>query len=86
MPVKNDREYRNFEMLKRAAQEGEEKDYIVEGYASTFDEYTLFNWGDGDGSSRSTRRLSTMLTSAMWSSCSITQVVFMPGQRMAQST
>ena len=30
MPVKNDREYRNFEMLKRAAQEGEEKDYIVE--------------------------------------------------------
>ena len=43
MPVKNDREYRNFEMLKRSAQEGEEKDYIVEGYASTFDEYTLFN-------------------------------------------
>lgn len=46
MPVKNDREYRNFEMLKRAAQEGEEKDYIVEGYASTFDEYTLYDWGD----------------------------------------
>lgn len=45
MPVKNDREYRNFEMLKRSQEEGEEN-YLVEGYASTFDEYTLYDWGD----------------------------------------
>lgn len=43
MPVKTDREYRNFEMLKRARGESEEKDYIVEGYASTFDEYELYS-------------------------------------------
>lgn len=45
MPVKNDREYRNFEMLKRSQEEGDEN-YLVEGYASTFDEYTLYDWGD----------------------------------------
>lgn len=45
MPVKNDREYRNFEMLKRSHEEGEEN-YLVEGYASTFDEYTLYDWGE----------------------------------------
>lgn len=45
MPVKNDREYRNFEMLKRSQEEGEEN-YLVEGYASTFDEYTLYDWGE----------------------------------------
>ena len=45
MPVKSDREYRNFEMLKRSQEEGEEN-YLVEGYASTFDEYTLYDWGE----------------------------------------
>lgn len=45
MPIKNDREYRLFNapIEARAQQEGEEKSYIVEGYASTFnDPYVLF--------------------------------------------
>ena len=46
MAIKSDREYRNFEMLERARQEGEEPSYLVEGYASTFDEYELMNFGD----------------------------------------
>lgn len=46
MPIKTDREYRNFNMLKRARPEGEEKNYIVEGYASTFDEYELYRFRD----------------------------------------
>lgn len=43
MPYRENREYRSIPCLtpeKRA--EGEEKSYIVEGYASTFDEYVLF--------------------------------------------
>lgn len=46
MPIKDDREYRNFSCFdfeKRA--EYEEKE-IVDGYASTFDEYELRNLGD----------------------------------------
>lgn len=46
MAIKSDREYRNFEMLERTRQEGEEPSYLVEGYASTFDEYELMNFGD----------------------------------------
>lgn len=44
MPIKNDREYRAFEMLKRAKENegGDEPSFLVEGYASTFEEYTLF--------------------------------------------
>lgn len=42
MPVKNDREYRSFDLVKRAKEENEESSYIVEGYASTFEEYTLY--------------------------------------------
>lgn len=38
----NEREYRSFNIEKRAKEEGEEKSYIVEGYASTFEEYDLF--------------------------------------------
>lgn len=41
MPVRNDREYRTAEPFE-AKNEG----YIVEGYASTFEPYTL--WFDGD--------------------------------------
>lgn len=41
MPMKNDREYRSFDFMKRAKDEGEESSFLVEGYASTFDEYTL---------------------------------------------
>lgn len=46
MPIKNDREYRSFEILKRAKEEREEDSFIVEGYASTFEEYDL--WEDDD--------------------------------------
>jgi len=38
--MKSDREYRSMEM-RFAPVEGEEKSYIVEGYASTFEPYTL---------------------------------------------
>lgn len=41
MPLKNDREYRSFCLIKRAREDEEEKSYLVEGYASTFEEYTL---------------------------------------------
>ena len=41
MPIKNDREYRNLGVFARS--EGEtENGYIVEGYASTFERYELF--------------------------------------------
>ena len=46
MPVKNDREYRNFQMLTRAQEEGAEPSYLVEGYASTFDEYVLYDFAE----------------------------------------
>lgn len=46
MPIKNDREYRSFEILKRAKEEREEDSFIVEGYASTFEEYDL--WEDDE--------------------------------------
>ena len=48
MPIKNDREYRAFEMLKRAKENegGDEPSFLVEGYASTFEEYTLY---EGEG-------------------------------------
>ena len=37
---KNDREYRSMELRIAPPQEGEERSYKVEGYASTFDPYT----------------------------------------------
>ena len=46
MPIKNDREYRSFDIVKRAKEEKDEESYIVEGYASTFEEYQL--WEDED--------------------------------------
>lgn len=46
MPIKNDREYRSFEIMKRAKEEGKEDSFIVEGYASTFEEYEL--WEDDE--------------------------------------
>lgn len=42
MPMKNDREYRSFDLVKRAKEEDEESSFLVEGYASTFEEYELF--------------------------------------------
>lgn len=38
----NEREYRSFNIEKRAKEEGKDKSYIVEGYASTFEEYDLY--------------------------------------------
>lgn len=37
--IRNDREYRNFDLIKR--DEGEANQFIVEGYASTFEAYPL---------------------------------------------
>ena len=45
MPKKQDREYRSMEL--RASEQGEEKSYIVEGYATTFgDTYELYRDGN----------------------------------------
>ena len=44
MAIKDNREYRTFELRMDSVQEGEEKSYKVEGYASTFDEYELFEY------------------------------------------
>lgn len=44
MPIRNDREYRSFNIETRA---DEENNYIVEGYASTFEQYPLFEDFDG---------------------------------------
>lgn len=44
MPIKSDREYRSMEL--RAAEQTEEKNYIVDGYATTFDSpYELYRDG-----------------------------------------
>lgn len=43
MPYREEREYRNMPMMEtRAAGEGEEKSFVVEGYATTFEPYVLF--------------------------------------------
>lgn len=44
MPIRNDREYRSFNIETRA---DDENNYIVEGYASTFEQYPLFEDYDG---------------------------------------
>lgn len=41
MPIKNDREYRAFNIEKRAKSKEAEASFLVAGYASTFEEYTL---------------------------------------------
>ena len=43
--IRNDREYRSFDLIKR--DEGEANEFIVEGYASTFEAYPLMEI-DGD--------------------------------------
>jgi HK97 family phage prohead protease len=42
MPYREEREYRNMPMMETRAAEGEEQSYIVEGYATTFEPYVLF--------------------------------------------
>ena len=47
MAIKADREYRSMELRKAEAREGEDKSYIVEGYATTFgDTYELYRDGN----------------------------------------
>ena len=46
MPLKNDRQYRQATFQVRELQEGEEKKYIVEGYATTWERYPLYDFGD----------------------------------------
>ena len=41
MAIKPDREYRSFEFMTRAKDEGDKSSFLVEGYASTFEEYEL---------------------------------------------
>ena len=46
MPIKPEREYRTLELRKAEQREGEDKSYIVEGYATTFNEvYELYRDG-----------------------------------------
>lgn len=46
MPIRPEREYRTLELRKAEVKEGEEKPYIVEGYATTFNEvYELYRDG-----------------------------------------
>lgn len=46
MPIRPEREYRTLELRKAENKEGEEKSYIVEGYATTFNEvYELYRDG-----------------------------------------
>ena len=49
--MKSDREYRSME-LRVLPQEGEEKSYMVEGYASTYEPYVLMTIDDIDYSER----------------------------------
>lgn len=42
MAIKSNREYRNLGAFEINADENEERDYRVQGYASTFEEYKLF--------------------------------------------
>lgn len=46
MPVKSDRQYRSATFQVRTADEGESKKYIVEGYATTWERYPLYDWGE----------------------------------------
>ena len=47
MAIKADREYRSMELRKAEVREGEDKSYIVEGYATTFgDTYELYRDGN----------------------------------------
>lgn len=46
MPSNTNREFRSMELRKREVREGEEQNYIVEGYATTFEEaYELYRDG-----------------------------------------
>ncbi len=45
--INNGREYRNIKNISIRDSSGEDESFIVEGYATTFDEqYLLYDWGD----------------------------------------
>lgn len=46
MPIKSDREYRNFSGFQLKRSEDDNETFIVEGYASTFEPYTLMDFED----------------------------------------
>lgn len=68
--IRDNREYRSMPMLteKREA-EDQERTYIVEGYASTFDEYELFRDGDEVFSER--------IEPTAFDGCDMSDVVFL---------
>lgn len=71
MPIKNDREYRIFNapIEARAQEEGKEKEYIVEGYASTFDDpYVLYSYDGVDYSEQIDRHA--------FDECDMSDVIF----------
>ena len=42
--MKQDREYRNMELRLLQPEEGQEKNYLVEGYASTYEPYKMYSY------------------------------------------
>ena len=42
--MKQDREYRNMELRLLQSEEGQEKNYLVEGYASTYEPYKMYSY------------------------------------------
>lgn len=46
MAIKSDREYRNFQSFKMTRSENEGESFVVEGYASTFEPYTMAKFED----------------------------------------
>lgn len=68
MAIRENREYRNFPMVE-TRKEGEETSYKVEGYASTFDEYVLF---ESDGVEYKER-----IVPEAFEDCDMTDVIFL---------
>lgn len=69
MAIKDNREYRTIPLFEvRKAAEGEEESYIVEGYASTFDPYVLF---EEDGI-----QYKEQITPDAFNECDMSDVIF----------
>lgn len=69
--VRDNREYRSMPMLKEKREEGKEDEpsYMVGGYASTWDEYTL--WEDGD------EKFCERIDPKAFDECDMSDVVFL---------
>ena len=78
MPIKDNREYRNFNNFElRAAEDTEETTEgggVVEGYASTFEEYDLMSFDLGEGSREIWRE---QITPDAFNDADMTDVVFL---------